>query len=252
MSVFLENSYDIVFDGTDNVSRFDLFIDSSADLSGLTHFDNVKLAQGSKATDISTGDIYRMNSAGSWILQPQSIFQNVYTKAETDAIIQRVDSDIAQAETDISALHAGLETVVNSGGKNKMQTDSGQSTPPTRWINVPIVLQPGVYAVYFGNLQSTDTDSAVCQACFLDGATQVSNWLAFNRGQDVVSIATISAQTTTFRLYPSDSYAHSENDTVTFSQAMICAKSLYDISPQYEPYCPTLYELYNLVKSYHP
>lgn len=252
MSVSLENSYDIWYDGTENVSRFDLFIDSSADLSGLTHFDNVKLAQGSKATDISTGDVYRMTSAGSWILQPQSIFQNVYTKAETDSIIQRVDLDIAQAESDISALHAGLETVVNSGGKNKLQTDSGQSTPPTRWINVPIVLQPGVYAVYFGNLQSTDTDSAICQACFLDGAAQVSNWLAFSRGQDVASIATITAQTTTFRLYPSDSYAHSENDTVTFSQAMICDKSLYDISPQYEPYCPTLYELYNLVKSYHP
>lgn len=252
MSVSLENSYDIWYDGTDNVSRFDLFIDSSADLSGLTHFDNVKLAQGSKATDISTGDVYRMTSAGSWILQPQSIFQNVYTKAETDAIIQRVDLDIVQAETDISALHAGIETVVNSGGKNKLQTDSGQSKPPTRWINVPIVLQPGVYVVYFGNLQSTDTDSAVCQACFLDGATQVSNWLSFSRGQDVASIATITAQTMTFRLYASDSYAHSENDTVTFSQAMICDKSLYDISPQYEPYCPTLSELYNLVKSYHP
>ena len=95
MSVSLENSYDIWYDGTDNVSRFDLFIDSSADLSGLTHFDSVKLAQGSKATDISTGDIYRMTSAGSWILQPQSIFQNLYTKAEIDAMITDIDSDIS-------------------------------------------------------------------------------------------------------------------------------------------------------------
>lgn len=33
---------------------------------------------------------------------------------------------------------------------------------------------------------------------------------------------------------------------------MICDKSLYDVSPTYEPYCPTLAELYALVRSYHP
>lgn len=33
---------------------------------------------------------------------------------------------------------------------------------------------------------------------------------------------------------------------------MICDKSLYDVSQTYEPYCPTLAELYALVRSYHP
>lgn len=230
---------------------YSLLCDTASDLPASV--EGYSVGQGWTAKVIEDGSSYIANAAGSWIQQPSSNqFSNVYTKAETDSIIQRVDLDISQAELDISALHAGLETVVNSGGKNKMQTDSGQSTPPTRWINIPIVLQPGVYVVYFGDLQSNDTDSAVCQACFMDGATQVSNWLAFNRGQDVAAIATIRAQTATFRLYPSDSYAHSEGDIVTFSQAMICNKSLYDISPQYEPYCPTLFELYNLVKSYHP
>ena len=33
---------------------------------------------------------------------------------------------------------------------------------------------------------------------------------------------------------------------------MICSKADYDLSPTFEPYCPTLAELYALVRSYHP
>lgn len=254
MSVSIEQSYDIVFNGTDNESRFDLFIDSAADLSGLTYLDSIKIAQGSKATDISTGDIYRMTSGGSWIMQPSdNRFVNVYTKSETDAIVNQIDSDIADTENDISDLHNSLTGILNSGSKNKMPVVSGQSTPPTRWINVPVVLSPGQYRVSFGTLTSTDTDDQVCQACFLSGSTQVSNWLSFERGSDVYSgICTITADTTTFRLYPAGSYATSANDTVTFDNCMICTEDDWKISETYVPYCPTLYDLYQLVKSYHP
>lgn len=74
----------------------------------------------------------------------------------------------------------------------------------------------------------------------------------FTRGADVSTQATVTAETAILRLYPSDSYVHSQNDTVTFDRAMICDKVLWDISPTYTPYCPTLAELYALVKSYHP
>lgn len=209
---------------------------------------------GSEAVTIDTGDKYIKNSRGSWILQPSSnVWQNVYTKSEVDDIVTRIDNDVADAENDISELHSALVDVVNSGGKNKMSIVSGQSTPPTRWVNVPIVLQPGVYRVFFGNLQSDDTDSNLCQACFLDSSNvQVSNWLTFTRGSNVSAQATITGETAILRLYPSDSYAHSQNDTVSFDRAMICDKVLWDISNEYVPYCPTLYELYQLVKSYHP
>lgn len=209
---------------------------------------------GSEALTIDTGNKYIKNSSGNWVLQPSSnVWQNVYTKTEVDNIVTRVDSDIADIENDVSDLHSGLSDVINSGGKNKMPVASGQSTPPTRWINVPVVLPPGTYRVSFGTLTSTDTDDQVCQACFLSGSTQVSNWLSFERGTNVhSSICTITANTTTFRLYPAGSYASSEGDTVTFDQCMICDNMLWEISPEYVPYCPTLYELYQLVKSYHP
>lgn len=252
--ITMKQSYEIEYDGIHNVCRMEIYVDTAADLIGLDNLDGVYFLAGSTAYDISTGDLYMMNSSGTWILQPSANqFDNVYTKAETDAIINRIDSDITDAENDISDLHLALSDIVNSGGKNKMQVASGQSVPPTRWINIPVVIAAGVYRVFFGDLQSDDTDSILCQACFLDSSNaQVSNWLTFTRGTDVSAQAVITGETATFRLYPSDSYAHSQNDTVTFDRAMICDKVLWDISPTYTPYCPTLAELYALVKSYHP
>lgn len=252
--ITMKQSYEIEYDGTHNVCRMEIYVDTSADLTGLDNLDGVYFLAGSEAYDIATGDKYIMNSSGTWILQPSANqFENVYTKKETDAIINRIDSDITDAENDISDLHLALSDIVNSGGKNKMQVASGQSTPPTRWINIPVVIAAGVYRVFFGDLQSDDTDSNLCQACFLDSSNvQVSNWLTFTRGTDVSAQATITGETAILRLYPSDSYAHSQNDTVTFDRAMICDKALWDISPAYTPYCPTLAELYALVKSYHP
>lgn len=252
--ITMKQSYEIEYDGTHNVCRMEIYVDTAADLIGLDNLDGVYFLAGSTAYDISTGDLYMMNSSGTWILQPSANrFENVYTKSETDTIINRIDSDIADAENDISDLHLALSDIVNSGGKNKLQVVSGQSTPPTRWINISVVIQPGTYRVFFGDLQSDDTDSNLCQACFLDSSNvQVSNWLTFTRGTDVSAQATITGETAILRLYPSDSYAHSQNDTVTFDRAMICDKALWDISPTYTPYCPTLAELYALVKSYHP
>lgn len=88
MSVSLKQSYDIEYDGTANVARMDLFVDTADDLTGLTTFDSITLLQGSTAEDISTGDKYMMQTNGTWVKQPsQSAFANVYTKAEIDSML---------------------------------------------------------------------------------------------------------------------------------------------------------------------
>lgn len=97
MSVSLKESYDIAYDGSENAARMDLFIDTSADLTGLTHFDSIKLLQGSTAEDISTGDKYMMQTGGTWVLQPSSVFtSNYYTKAETDG---RLSAHVCTCDT---------------------------------------------------------------------------------------------------------------------------------------------------------
>lgn len=240
----LIDSLDVEYNGTENEALFKLVCDSAAELSSLTHYDNIKIRIGSECTDIATGDKY-LKSSSAWVLQPQSMFANVYTKSEVDSITSAINSDV-------TTNHAAIAGILNTGSKNKMPTASGQSTPPTRWVNVPVVLPPGTYRVSFGTLASTDTDDTVCQACFLSGSTQVSNWLSFQRGENIVSgVCTITADTTTFRLYPAGSYAASEGDTVSFTDCMICTDADYQVSPDFVEYCPTLAELYAMVRGYH-
>ena len=99
MSVSLKQSYDIEYNGTANVSRMDLFVDTAADLTGLTTFDSITLLQGSTAEDISTGDVYMMQSDGTWVKQPSSNqFANCYTKTEVDDIVIEIGDDLAAVE----------------------------------------------------------------------------------------------------------------------------------------------------------
>lgn len=84
----LKSSDEIAYDGSNNTARMDLFADTAADLTGVTTFDSIVLLAGSSALDISTGDLYRMQSDGTWILQPGTgAFSNVYTKAEIDTML---------------------------------------------------------------------------------------------------------------------------------------------------------------------
>ena len=69
MSVSLKQSYDVEYNGTANVSRMDLFVDTVADLAGLDTFDDIKLLQGSTAHVIQTVEDYMMRSNGIWVSQ---------------------------------------------------------------------------------------------------------------------------------------------------------------------------------------
>lgn len=95
MSIIVRDSGDIYFDGTNNVSVMSIFVDSAADLSGLVQYEDIHFLLGSDALDVSTGNKYRMKSDGTWVLQPDNMWQNVYTKQEIDAMITDVDSDIS-------------------------------------------------------------------------------------------------------------------------------------------------------------
>lgn len=67
--------------------------DTAADLPANTA--DLQYILGSFANVIDTGDKYKINSSGSWILQPQSIFQNVYTKQQIDSMVTDIDADIS-------------------------------------------------------------------------------------------------------------------------------------------------------------
>lgn len=64
----------------------ELAADTAADLPANTS--DLVYVLGSFAKAIDTGDLYKINSSGSWILQPSdNAWQNVYTKFEIDNIL---------------------------------------------------------------------------------------------------------------------------------------------------------------------
>ena len=244
-----------VMSGSDNAAEIHIICDTQADLpSGLTFVTGWEAQLGSKAHVVSDSTDWEMLSDGSWIQAASPGLGNYYTKTETDDLLQPISDAADAAQTDIDAVKSGsLTELINTGGKNCCPVNSGSNTLPTRWLQIPITLQPGSYKVYFGDLSSTDTDASTCQMVGFDASNTVAtNYLYPGRGTDITADLTVTAETSYIRIYPSDSYAHSDSDTVTVTDLMICSAADFAVSPDYVPYCPTLAELYALVRSYHP
>ena len=92
----------------------EIAVDTAADLPANTA-DRVFIL-GSFATAIDTGDIYKINSAGAWILQPSAnAWQNVYTKAEIDSMITEINGIIAYYHTTLIS-DTGEITFYSLGG----------------------------------------------------------------------------------------------------------------------------------------
>lgn len=234
----------------EQVVRVTVECDSIADLPAMnyttTSSGTLSFAQGSKAHIIEDNTWYMLKGDGTWVLQVPESEAYTYTKAEIDAMTGALEDAI---DLDESVLSSQLD----SGAKNRCPVNSGSNTLPTRWFQIPLVLPVGVYKVKIGTLASDDTDASTCQfVCFDSGNNTASNYLYLERGTDVVGTLTITTETSYCRLYPSDSYAHSENDTVTATDLMICTFDDYEISDKYVDYCPTLAELYAMVRGYHP
>lgn len=191
---------------------------------------------GSVFVELDTAKIYLFNEAAlTWHAIPDDIV--------VDSDLSQTSENPVQNKVVTKALatdRAALAQIIDSSEKNLCEIRNAQSTPPTRWVDIAINLEPGAYTVSIGNLESTDTDSTFCQATFLDASNQqISQWLMFSRGQNVSKDADITGTAVKFRLYPSNSYANSEGDTVTATDIMICKQSYYAISSEFVPYTPT-------------
>lgn len=234
----------------EQIVRVTIECDSIADLPAMnyttTTSGTLSFAQGSKAHIIADNTWYMLKSDGTWVLQPPESVQYTYTKAEIDTMLSALEDAIDLDE-------GVLSNQLDSGAKNKCPVNSGSNTLPTRWLQIPLVLPAGVYKLKIGNLVSDDTDTSTCQFVFFDSSNiAISNYAYLSRGDDVTATMTLTGESSYCRLYPSDSYAHSENDTVTATDIMICDYDEYTISDKYVPYCPTLYELYQMMRGYHP
>lgn len=164
-----------------------------------------------------------------------------------DTIDQQLKA-LNDAVSSLNSLKAIVAAQLDSGAKNLLTVSSGNNTTAQRFVDVPCTAKAGTYVLYFGHLESTDTDSETCAISFKDtnavdvGATDAYQ---FARGDGVYKVITLKNDNLArIRIYSANNFATSLNDVVTFSNAMFCTKAAWDISPAYVPYCPTLQEIY--------
>lgn len=225
------------------------------------------IVQGCSAAIIENGARYIANSSGTWILQPsaqsQIIFPDMYSKTETATLLA------AKADK------TDLVSLINQGQKNKLKLTGSDVTGygiacTFDSINGTIHLDgvnsdkkcTGSFNIQISDsrtlgLVSGETYNFSCGGYATDnntigmyvytsGATPISQFDCFQN--TTAAWNTAWEQASGFRLFIRQGTVV---DNVTL-QPMICTQKDYSISPTFEPYTPTLHELYALIKSYHP
>ena len=167
--------------------------------------------------------------------------------AETTA---RQTADTA-IQADAAKQRTALTAQINGGAKNRMPVESGTASSSVSWFQANgLSIPAGQYIVFFRNMESDDTDAATCRGIFFDASGgNASSYFQIPRGQDVFAEVTITTDAKSLRINQSDTVGHSAGDTMSFSGAMICRKSDWDISHDFVPYCPTMPELYQMILS---
>lgn len=213
---------------------------------------------GSYAKTVDTGDEYYINSSGSWILQPSSsAFSNVYTKAETDSLLADKQDILTSAQ--ISAINTAAV-----GSKNMLD----YTLTTLQSLNTAGTWSGNAYTRR-GITFTVNADMSISVSGTNDGTG--NSWFDLksnNTYQDMYgSGCPAGGSSSTYRIQFGAGQYDTGSGCVTYTGGVgIVVYSGYDasggltfkpmisdsLSNDYEPYCPSIYELYQLVKSYHP
>lgn len=120
------------------------------------------------------------------------------------------------------------------------------ATSSTKWYEIQFQqpIPKGTYMLTFGSISSTDTDSTTCRIMFFS-----ANWadtltdIQVERGENLTQEITFTKDCTIIRFCAASTATGGVDDTLTFTDAMICEKAIYDITDKYVPYSPTYQEL---------
>lgn len=227
-----------------------LLCDTYSDLPTQYGLTGYELAQGCKAHVIDTNTDYMLDSVGTWHIYGGEIWQNVYTKTETDTLLDDKQDELTTAQLDavnsgitaekLTADEAALAEVVDGGAKNLSTVSSGiisNSGGGFPISSTPITVPIGTYIVSF-KFSGNATRGSVQ---FRSGSTAIDS-LSFNMAPLVsVQIEITSDTIDNFNLY--------SNSTATISEFMICTAADWDVSKKYVPYAPTNRELYEMIQA---
>lgn len=226
---------------------------------------------GSYAKVVDTGKEYDIDSSGTWIEQPSGIsldLTDYYTKTETDTLLSGKQPNLTQTQLDaIDNAAAVLPDIIDAGAKNIMQITLSPGTHSASGIN---------YTVDADQTEVTAENTAISTSYI------VLQTLSIKAGTYVISGCPSGGGDATYKIRLGDAdnanafitqdigdsqeftltrdynmyvmiyiFPAAGNVNLTF-RPMICTAADWAVSQNYVPYCPSLYDLYRLVKSYHP
>ena len=207
---------------------------------------------GSQATTVDTGKKYKIDSTGTWVLQPDSNitinvpdFDELEGRVETaEASVDAIAMDGSKNKLPNTATSTGIFTVNADGTVTAVVPASNSQTSLTLFssssdisFDHDMVLSgcpsggsyPYRWAIYLldanGNLVFVDNNGMADE-----GITRVVPAGTVFRQVRILIRANVGAQTLTFK-------------------PMLCDKDLYALSPDYIPYAPTNRELYQADKT---
>lgn len=203
-------------------------VDTIAELPPPNYYsaDNVVISMASTAHVIEDNSDHEMKSDGTWIQQTAGT--STYTRAEIDTM------QAAQAANN-AAQQSEIDYAINTGAKNYCPYDSFSAAGAGTVISdQPINLPAGDYILTL-NFTATTGSSAFR---FLDSGASIINFNVQNSSAGTASVPfTLPSDANQIRVYTTTA-----NDV---TDIMIRPAAVTDSS--FVPYCPTLYELYQMV-----
>lgn len=247
--------------------------DTISDLPAIHAISNWELQIGSKADVIATSKKYEMQSDGTWVEQIPEASNYFYTKTEIDDIVSDINDDIQSVEDDVTALQTQqgkditmINNLINEAGKQRINltattqtvdtvtltqeadgtytiSSSGPTTQQVVFTLGTALLHTGVQYIISGISGGSNT------TYFLNytqsTATGTGNQNIYAGGYQI-TVGEVE-RTTEVKLY-----IRSGQEINTTISPMISEKRWYDYDPSFTTYVPTLKDLYDMVKSYHP
>lgn len=195
-------------------------------------------------SDLST--IRSGAALGATAVQPETgkgLSTNDYTTAEKTKLAGIIPTDIAQITTNKN----NILTLYEEGVINLVDTDDKTGST---WINIPIELPAGNYVLHFDTLSSTASGTTCQTVFFAADNSEASRYIYPTRGNNITFDVTVTKTTSYLRIYAGDSYDHSTDFTVEFTNLLVAKKESWEASSKvYQPYAMTNSELTAAIKA---
>lgn len=246
--------------------------DTVAELPPLNYLSDYTLEIGSTCHVIEDSGDYEMQSDGTWVKRIPAVLANTYTRTEIDSRFTTVNDDIEI----LAGLHGTdrqiIIDMINSGGKNILPISNPLQSETKHGVTATYDFLAGTVTLngtHDGNGDATFylyTGAAVDSTPIPAGEYHLSGCPAGGSTSTYCLIVNGVGGSPTYKLDTGNGKSFTITDTGYMAaiirirtgtydnmifRPMITPQIIYDISPDFRPYCPTLQQLYAIVQSYH-